>query len=335
MIPDLFHYWLTGRAASEYTIASTSQMLLARERRWATGMLAALGIPTRLLPPLLPPGTVLAAVRGRLADEVGLRGAVPVIPGGSHDTASAVAAVPELDEASAYISSGTWSLVGVEVREPVITPQALALNFTNEGGVGGTIRLLKNVAGLWLLQECRRQWSGEGKLYSWEELLALATTAPSFRSLVDPDDPAFLMPGDMPAAIRAFCRRTGQPEPATVGAVVRCCLESLALKYRRVVEALAGLIGHPIEMIRIVGGGSQNRLLCQFTANACQRLVVAGPVEATALGNLMVQAIATGRLTDLSAGREAVAASVQRHRHEPGPAAAWDDAYQRFEALLA
>jgi rhamnulokinase len=334
MMPDLFHYWLTGRAASEYTIASTSQMLHARERRWASGMLADLGIPTRLLPPLIPPGEIVGKLRREIAAQVGLRVPGPVIAPGSHDTASAVAAIPELDSESAYISSGTWSLVGVEVAQPVINAQALRLNFTNEGGVGDTVRLLKNVAGLWLLQESRRQWAREGRAYTWDELLALAGEAPPFRCLVDPDAPDFLAPGDMPAALRGFCRRTGQPEPEDVASVVRCCVESLALKYRWVIEALESLTGRSIHVIRVVGGGCLNRMLCQSTADACQRLVVAGPVEATALGNLTLQAIATGRIADVAAGREAVAASVERQHYEPQPAPGWDAAWDRFRDLL-
>jgi rhamnulokinase len=334
MMPDLFHYWLTGSVASEYTIASTSQMLPGRERRWATGLLARLGIPTGILPPLVPPGTILDNLRPEILAQSGLGAPVPVIATGSHDTADAVAAIPDLDESSAYISSGTWSLVGVEVEEPVITEEALAWNFTNEGGVDGKIRLLKNVAGLWLLQESRRQWRREGRDLSWDELLQLASGATPFQSLVDPDAGAFLNPGDMPAAIRDFCRATGQPEPVDVGSVVRCCLESLALKYRWVMEALETVIGRRLRVIRIVGGGSRNRLLCQFTADACQRSVVAGPVEATALGNLMVQAIATGRLADVSAGRAAIAASVERERFEPRSRDDWEQAYRRFRDLL-
>ncbi|HSN74191.1 MAG TPA: rhamnulokinase family protein [Anaerolineae bacterium] len=335
MLPDLFHYWLTGRRVAEYTIASTSQMLDARSRTWANALLASLGIPAAILPPVTMSGTVLGELRPEVAAETGLRHAPPVIAVGSHDTASAVAAVPGLDGRSAYISSGTWSLVGVETPQPVIDQRALALNFTNEGGASGNIRLLKNVTGLWLLQESRRQWQREGRDYGWGDLLALAGQALPFRSLIDPDARDFAGPGDMPAAIRAYCRRTGQPEPGDVGAVVRCCLESLALKARWVIEALESLLGHSLETIRIVGGGSQNHLLAQWTADACQRPVVAGPVEATALGNLMVQAIAAGHLPNVAAGRQAVAASVELHAFEPGPAGSWQEAWGRFQELLA
>jgi len=334
MLPDLFHYWLTGRQVAEYTIASTSQMLDARSRTWSGDLLTSLGIPSAILPPVVMSGALLGELRGEIVAEAGLRDAPPVLAVGSHDTASAVAAVPGLDGRSAYISSGTWSLVGVETPQPVIDPRVLALNFTNEGGVSGDIRLLKNVTGLWLLQESRRQWQRAGHDYTWGELMALAADASPFRSLIDPDARDFGSPGDMPAAIRATCRRSGQPEPESVGAVVRCCLESLALKARWVIEALETLLGHPLETIRIVGGGSQNHLLAQWTADACQRPVVAGPVEATALGNLMVQAIATGHLPNVAAGRQAVAASVELHHFEPGAAGPWEEAWGRFLRLL-
>lgn len=334
MLPDLFQYWLTGRKATEYTIASTSQMLHARDRRWATELLADLGLPTHILPPIIAPSTVLGDVRPEVMAETGLRRPVPVIAPGSHDTASAVAAVPDLDASSAYISSGTWSLLGVEIAEPIINDQALALNFTNEGGVANTIRLLKNIAGLWLIQESQRQWQREGQIYTWEQLSVLADQAEAFRSLIDPDAPDFLSPGDIPAAIRAYCKRTSQPQPESVGAVVRCCLEGLALKYRRVLNDLETLVGRRIETIRIVGGGSLNRHLCQFTADACERPVVAGPVEATALGNVMLQAIATGHLPDLTGGRQAIAASFDRQHYEPRHSGAWQEAFGRFGEIV-
>jgi rhamnulokinase len=333
MMPDLFHYWLTGRTAAEYTIASTSQMLHAADRRWATGLMARLDLPTRILPEIVPPGTVLGPVRAAVCDETGLRSAPPVIAPGSHDTASAVAAVPGLDATSLYISSGTWSLMGMEIGQPIINEQSQRLNFTNEGGVAGTIRLLKNIAGLWLLQESRRQWQREGHDYSWDDLLAQAERAEPFRALVNPDAVDFLAPGQMVDAIRGYCTRTGQPAPETVGQVVRCCLESLALRYRGVLDALEQLAGYRLETVRIVGGGSQNRLLSQFAADACRRPVVTGPVEATALGNVMVQAIATGHLGSLEEGRAAIAASIEQRYFEPGPDAGWDEALVRFQAL--
>lgn len=334
MMPDLFHYWLTGRKVAEYTIASTSQMLDARTRCWAAALLDRLGISERLLPEIVSPGTILGPTRAEVVDEACLHATVPVIAVGSHDTASAVAAIPDLDADSAYISSGTWSLIGMEVPEPIINDQALALNFTNEGGVANTIRLLKNVTGLWLLQESRRQWQREGHDLSWDQLLARAAQAEPFHSLIDPDAPDFMAPSDMPATIRAYCRRVGQPEPDSVGAVVRCCLESVALKSRWVISSVATLAGRQPKVVRIVGGGCQNRMLCQFTADACELPVLAGPVEATAMGNLMVQAIAIGYLPDVAAGRRAVGASARRETYEPQNAPAWRDAYARFTRLL-
>ncbi|HLE53069.1 MAG TPA: rhamnulokinase family protein [Anaerolineales bacterium] len=335
MMPDLFHYWLTGQMAVEYTIATTSQMLDARKRIWATGLLSRLNIPTQFLPAIVPPGTVLGELRPDVSREAGLGGSTSVIAPGSHDTASAVGAISDLDVHSAYISSGTWSLMGVEIPEPIINPQALELNFTNEGGVGGAICFLKNIPGLWLLQECRRQWQSEGQAYTWDGLLALAEKAEPFRSLVDPDAHEFLSPGDMPNKIHAYCRRTGQPEPLGVGEIARACLESLALKSRQLLADLEMLTGRRLETIRVVGGGSQNRLLCQFTADACQRPVVAGPVEATALGNLMLQVIASGHLSDIRQGRQAIAASIERRTYDPHPSPAWDEAFARFEELVS
>lgn len=334
MMPDLFHYFLTGQKTAEFTIATTSQMFHGQKRRWATELLDQLGIPTHILQPVVSPGTVLGDMRPELMAEVGLRHRVPVIAPGSHDTASAVAAVPGLDAETAYISSGTWSVMGMEIPKPIVNEQALSLNFTNEGGVANTTRLLTNVMGLWLLQESRRQWQREGHEYTWDDMLKLAEQAEPFRSLIDTDCLDFLNPADMPAAIRAYCRRTGQPEPTGADSVVRCCLESLALKYRWVVNALETLTGRKSNTICIVGGGSQNRLLSQFTADACEREIVTGPVEATALGNVLLQAIATGHLPDVSAGREAIAASFHQRRYEPGPSGPWQEAFARFTKLL-
>ena len=333
MMPDLFNYWLTGRQAAEYTIASTSQMLDARRRSWATDLLTSLGILAAILPPVVNAGTVLDHLSSDITAMAGLAAAPPVVAVGSHDTASAVAAIPGLNRQSVYISSGTWSLIGVETPEPLLSDQALALNFTNEGGVTGDIRLLKNCTGLWLLQECRRQWQRDGQSYSWDDLLALAAGATPFHSLVDPDHRDFLNPANMPAAIRNYCQRNGQAAPDSVGAIVRCCLESLALASRAVIEALDTLLERRLQTIHIVGGGSQNATLSQFIADACQRPVVTGPVEATALGNVLVQAIATDHIQNIAAGRQAIAASVPLQRYEPGPAALWNDAFGRFLQL--
>jgi rhamnulokinase len=335
MMPDLLHYWLTGQRGVEYTNASTTQMLDCRKRTWATPLLSELGLPTGLLPALIQPGAVLGTVREAVCRETGLQHGTPVIVPATHDTASAVAAIPGLDAHSAYISSGTWSLMGIETHQPVVNQRALELNITNEGGIGGTIRLLKNINGLWLLQESRRQWQREGRQLTWEQMLAEAGSAAPLASLIDPDAPQFMQPGDLPGAIRSFCASTGQPIPVTVGAMVRCCLESLALKYRMVLQALEDLSGQRIDTVRVVGGGCQNALLCQLTADACGREVVAGPVEATALGNLLMQAIAAGELPDIVTGRQVLAESLELQRYEPRATAPWDEAAGRFEKLLA
>jgi rhamnulokinase len=278
---------------------------------------------------------VLGNLLPSVCDEVELHEAVPVIVSATHDTASAVAAIPGLDNRSAYISSGTWSLVGVELDAPILTEAARRLSFTNEGGVANTIRFLKNVGGLWLLQECQRHWAREGQHFTWPELIAQAERAEPLHSLVDPDAPQFLNPVNMPAAIQDYCRQTSQAEPTSIGALVRCCLESLALKYRWVVVALEELTGRQLDTIRIVGGGSQNTLLCQLTADACQRRVVAGPVEATALGNIVVQAVALGRIPSIAAGRAAVSASEEQTVYIPRVSSDWDAAIVGFNGLVA
>jgi len=335
LMPDLFRYWMTGLRAAEYTIASTTQMLDARSQRWATDLLNKVNLPVDILPAIIKPGAVLGALLPSVNAELGFGADVAVIATASHDTASAVAAVPGLDERSVYISSGTWSLMGVEVADPIINETVLAHDFTNEGGVDGTIRFLKNIIGLWMLQEARKEWHRAGQAYSWDELAAHGEQAAPFRSLVDPDDPAFYNPPSMIDAIQNYCRESGQAVPESPGQVVRCCLESLALRYRTVFETLEMITGHRLDVIRVVGGGSQNNLLNQFTADACQRPVVTGPVEATALGNVMVQAMATGHLGGLAEGRAAIAASIAQRAFEPGPATSWDEAYGQFESLVA
>jgi rhamnulokinase len=336
-VPDLINYWMTGRKAAEYTIASTSMLLHARERRWVTELIERLGLPTHILPELVSPGTVLGPILPAIAEETGLDPSTPLLAVASHDTASAVAAVPGLDADSVYISSGTWSLTGAELPEPILSEAAMRYGFTNEGGVGGTIRFLQNFTGLWLLQSCQQQWQREGQQYSWEQLMAEAERAPAFGCLVDPDAHAFFAPGNMVAAIRTWAAESGQVVPETVGAVVRCCLESLALNTRYGIDVLQEVTGReagspegPYQVVRIVGGGCQNTLLNQWIADGCNRLVVAGPVEATALGNVMMQAIATGHLGSIAEGRAAIAASVPQEKFEPRPSAAWDDAYARF-----
>ena len=333
MMPDLFNYWLTGCKSIEFSIATTSQMYDIRQRHWARPLLTQLNIPDDILPTVVSPGTIVGQLPQTLRDEIDLRQSVNVVTPASHDTSSAIAAIPGLDDHSVFISSGTWSLVGVEIPEPIVNDQVLALNYTNEGGIDNAVNLQKILTGLWLLQESQRQWQREGHSYSWDELMALGQQAEPFQSLIDPDAPDFLNPMDMPAAIRAFCRRSGQAEPGNAGAIIRCCLESLALNYRQALKDLERLTGKPLQTIRVVGGGSQNRLLCQFTADACQRPAVTGPVEATALGNVLLQAIATGHLPDIATGRKAIAASFEQQYFEPGSKDVWDEAYGRFEKL--
>jgi rhamnulokinase len=336
LIPDLIGYWLTGEKACEFTAASTTQLCDARSGGWARGLLDSMRFPGRIFGELVPPGTQLGPLLSEVAEETGAKKGLPVTAVASHDTASAVVAVPAERENFAYISSGTWSLVGVELPEPSIAPEGMRANFTNEGGFDGTTRFLKNVMGLWLLQECRRTWAREGREYSYEELTHLARAVPTAGPLVDPDHPAFLPPGDMPARIRRFCRETQQRPPEEPGELVRCVLESLALKYRWVLERTKEITGRHAEVIHVVGGGVRSTLLCQLTADATRRLVRAGPVEATALGNLMVQAYARGYLGSLKDIRAAVrGSSVEVRDYQPtGSADAWDDAYERLQRVI-
>ncbi len=338
MMPDLFHHWLAGCKVCEFSNATTTQCYDPRAGDWARPLLAALDIPTDMLPPVVQPGTELgplsAVVQQAVGEPAALRRARVVAPA-THDTGSAVAGTLAPACRYAYISSGTWSLLGAVVERPVITPQALQFNFTNEGGVGGTFRLLKNIMGLWLVQECRRRWSAPaGEPLPYAELFRLAEQAPPFAALIDPDDPSFLSPADMPAAIADYCRRTDQRPPADRGSMTRCILESLALKYRYTLEQLQVLLGHAVEMIRVVGGGSQNALLCQFTADACGRPVVAGPAEATALGNVLVQMVADGAFASIQEAGQAVAKDAALVEYAPRDAAAWEAAYAHFVSML-
>jgi len=328
-IPDLINFMLTGRQVTEFTFATTSQLFNPNTRNWAEPIFAQLGLPRHLIAEIIAPGTMIGPLRPELSKAAGLN-EVPVIAVGCHDTASAVAAVPSAVENWAYLSSGTWSLIGVETHAPVINARALEMNFTNEGGVAGTTRLLKNIMGLWLLQECRRQWQRDGRDYDYAQLMHHAEIAAPFRSLVNPDAPAFLNPENMPQAITDFCRRTQQPVPQSDGEFVRCIYESLALQYRRVMEMLEELQNKKIEVLHIVGGGSQNTLLNQFTADAMGKPVLAGPAEATALGNVTVQAIATGEFKNLAEARRAIKKSFAIQEFRPCDSAPWNDAYRQF-----
>jgi rhamnulokinase len=330
-IPDLLNYWLSGNLVSEYTNATTTQFVDARTGAWATGLLSELDLPLRLLQPIVKPATVI----GKLQSDVSNAFAgTPVVAPACHDTGSAVAAVSST-KPSAFLSSGTWSLLGAEIPAPVITPRARDLNFTNEGGVCGTIRLLKNIGGLWLLQSCRRCWAASGQNVSYEELMnAAADDRNRFVSLIDPDHPDFLNPDNMLSAINEYCRRTQQPAPSGPPAYARAILESLAFKYRTVLESLEEVSGMRFEEIRIMGGGSKNRMLNQFTADATGRPVVAGPAEATALGNIVMQMLATGAVTSLAEARRIIDRSFPVERYEPSASDLWDAQYKRFENYL-
>ena len=332
MMPDIFNHFLCGANVAEYTEATTGQTVDPWTRDWARPLFDRLGIPTHFLPEIVEPGTVIGALLNEVVEATGCKGA-RVVAGASHDTPSAVAAIPLASSSTAFISSGTWSLVGLEVHEPVVTAASLAANLTNEGGYAGTITLLKNVMGLWLVQQCRKAlWPGEGAP-SYEEICDLAATGPQWTAFVDPDDPRFLWPGDMPTRIREYCEETGQPVPFETATLWRVIFELLALKYAWVVDQLGVVTGREIDQIHIVGGGSQNELLCQLTADASKREVVAGPVEATAIGNIAIQAITAGELDDLGQARELIARSFPMRTYHP-KGFFWREAQERFAQLM-
>ncbi|MEU6532319.1 rhamnulokinase family protein [Streptomyces sp. NPDC046928] len=314
LIPDLMSYWLTGEQGTELTNASTTQLIDPRTRDWAYGVAARLGVDLTLFPPLRAPGDPAGLLREGVLEETGLTGPVPVTAVGSHDTASAVAAVPAEGERFAYICTGTWSLAGLELRAPVLTEESRAANFTNELGLDGTVRYLRNIMGLWLLQECLRAW-GDPEL---DGLLREAAETPALRSVVDAGNAAFLAPGRMPERIAAACRASGQPVPASPAEITRCILDSLALAHRRAVLDAQRLTGHPVDVVHVVGGGARNALLCRLTADACGLPVVAGPAEAAALGNVLVQARAHGLVGGLSDGRRLLRRTQPLARYEPG-----------------
>ncbi len=332
LIPDLLVYWLSGERHAEATNASTTQLLDVRTGTWAQELLARLGLPAALFPGVIEPATVLGGLLPRVAEETRLPAPTPVVAVASHDTASAVIAVPFRPEGrAAYISSGTWSLVGVELEAPIVSEQARAANLTNERGFGGSVRLLKNVMGLWLVQECRRSLAGASRAPSYADMVELARSAPAGGPLFDPDEPELLTPGDMPARIRELCARCGQEAPAADAALLRAVFESLACKYRLVLEEIEGVTGQPIELVHVIGGGAQNGFLCQLTADVARRPVLAGPVEAAALGNVLVQLHAFGEVASLPEMRELVRSSTEIRAYEPDPnAGAWDALYERF-----
>ncbi|MFF1674735.1 rhamnulokinase family protein [Streptomyces sp. NPDC058256] len=327
LIPDLLAYWLTGEAGTELTNASTTQLIDPRTRDWSYDLAAKLGIDLKLFAPLRSPGDPAGFLRPEVLEETGLTGPVPVTTVGSHDTASAVAAVPATGEHFAYICTGTWSLAGLELDTPVLTEASRTANFTNELGLDGTVRYLRNIMGLWLLQECLREW-GEPDLTA---LLREAAEVTPLRSLVDAGDAAFLAPGRMPSRIADACRESGQSVPGSPAEVTRCILDSLALAHRRAVTETQALADHPVDVVHIVGGGSRNALLCQLTADACGLPVVAGPAEAAALGNVLVQARAHGLVGDRTSMRRLLARTQPLRRYEPkGDAGVWHAAEDRL-----
>ena len=338
MMPDLFHWLMTGQISNEFTDATTSQFYNPLRGNWAFELLEKFQLPSGILGPIMPPGTSLGPLRASLAAESGLSAAHVVLPG-THDTASAVMAVPAASRPGqrpdwCYVSLGTWALMGVETPQPVVNDQVLALNFTNEGGVGNTYRLLKNICGLWLVQECRRVWNQAGRNWGWEDLNRMSAAARPLVSFINPDAHDFLAPEDMPEAIRRFCAKTGQTVPADEGAVLRCALESIAMKFRHVLGMCEELVGGRLETIHVVGGGTQNRQLCQAGADACGRRVLAGPIEATAIGNLMMQAVAAGDVATIAQAREVIRNSFSVEQYLPRDTAAWDEAYGRFLRVL-
>lgn len=330
---DYFNFLLSGVGRAEESLASTTQLYNPFERKWSTLLINKFHLPARIFPDIVASGTLLGPLLPTIAAETGLH-EVQVVAGCSHDTAAAVAAVPAQGESWAYLSSGTWSLLGIETSRPVVNARSRQYNFTNEVGYGGSIRFLKNIVGLWIVQECRRAWAREGRQYSYEELTALAREAEPLVSFIDPQEDRFGRPDGMPDKIVEYCRATGQPVPATVGAVVRCALESLALCYRRTLDQLEEAAGKELATLHVVGGGSRNQLLNQFTADATRRPVLAGPSECTGIGNVLVQAIALGRLPSLDAARQLVRESFPAVRYEPGQSTAWEKARKRFRELL-
>jgi rhamnulokinase len=331
-IPDLFNYWLSGEITNEFTNATTTQCFDPRKRDWAVPVLDAMNIPAHLFGPVTESGTSIGSLLPHIGEETGA-GVVQIVVPACHDTGSAVVAVPAQNQDFAWISSGTWSIMGAEVREPSVNARALEYNVTNEGGVFGTWRLSKNIMGLWLVQECKRTWAHQGEELSYDEITRLAAEAKPFLAVIDPDDHQFFHPGDMPERIRNYCLSTDQTVPQTKGEIIRVALESLALKYRWFLDRLEGLTGNRLDPVHIIGGGTKNRLLNQFTADATGRPVVAGPVEATAIGNVLMQAIGLKHLSSLAEVRNVVRASFIPEVYESKPTADWENAYSRLQKV--
>ena len=334
MIPDFFQFLLCGAKQVEYTEATTTELYNVRARRWSRETMSAFGLPTHIFPGVAQPGAMLGELRPSVQADLGFNTPFPCVAVASHDTASAVAAIPDLDEASIFLSSGTWSLIGVAVAEPNLSEEAFNGGFTNEGAADSGVLLMKNLTGLWILQECVRVWEAAGKHFEWTELERAAAATVPFRSFIDVAANVFLSPADMPAAVCKYCSQTNQVAPESAGEFARCIFESLSFAYREVVEDLERITGRRLTTIRLVGGGCLNRFLCQMTADACGRPVIAGPVEAAALGNAMVQAVATGHLCSLAEGRAAMKESVQLQVFEPAGGQSWNEAYSNHKTIV-
>lgn len=334
LMPDLFNYFLTGNKATEYSIASTGQLLNPYTGDWERSIISSLGLPERIFTNIVDPGTKVGTLLPSICEELGaLPCAVYAVSG--HDTAAAVAAVPvKKGENYAYLSCGTWSLLGLETEKPIINEKTFTLNYTNEGGYGRKIRFLKNIIGLWLMQECRRQWQREGDSMSFADIDKLTIKAKSLERFINPDYAAFSVPGNMPARIAEYCRKTGQTPPQNKGEVARCITESLALKYRSIIEELENIRRRKIDVIHIIGGGVQDKLLCQYTANSTKKKVLAGPIEATALGNVAVQLISCGEFANIDEARDVIAASFPPQIYEPQDTAHWEEAYLKYLSII-
>jgi len=333
LIPDLMNYFLSGKKATEYSIATTTQLLDAHTKCWSDKIIKQIGLPREIFTDIIPSGTIIGDLTDELAKELGIS-KIKVIAVAGHDTQSAIAAVPASSSDFAYISCGTWSLMGFESDSPIINEKSMSLSVTNEGGIGGKITVLKNIMGLWLVQECKRYWDKVGEGCTYAELDFESMHSEPFRSFIDPDHYSMIAPGNMPDRIKEYCRKTGQPVPETKGEIVRCIIQSLALKYRMTLEKLEDLLGKPLPVIHMVGGGIKDKLLCQFTADATGRNVIAGPVEGSSIGNILVQAMALGRIKDINQMRNIVKASFPIVIYSPGDKERWDKAYNVFRDII-
>jgi rhamnulokinase len=334
MIPDLFQFLLCGEKAAEYTEATTTELFDIGARCWSSETIGRLNLPRHIFRDVVQPGTLLGPIAPEVQAECGFASRFPCIAVASHDTASAVAAIPQLDRASVFLSSGTWSLMGIAVDEPNLGDDAFTGGFTNEGSADGGVLLLKNLTGLWILQECARVWEAAGKHFTWAELEQAASRAGAFRSFIDPSASSLQSPVDMCAAVQQYCADSGQPVPQSVGEIARCVFESMSLSYRAAIEELERITGRTLSTVRMVGGGALNEFLCRMTAQACERQVVAGPVEAAALGNAMMQAVATGHLANLAEGRAALERCIEYQSYAPAQGTVWRDAFERYRSVI-